>query len=501
MKREKMLYLNTVTSFAYQVIVFVIGFVLPRCILITFGSEINGLTTSISRFLGFISFAELGIGPVIQSNLYKPLLEKDERKINSVYKASKKFYGKIAYIFLIYVILLVFFYPKIIDGFDFVFTASLIIIISISTFVQYFFGISNQLLLNADQKTYITSVISSITLILNFVATVILINIGFSIHIVKLVSSIIFVFKVLFFEVYVKKYYKLNRVKNIVKAPLKQKWNGFYQHLAGIVCGETDVILLTLFHSTQIVSIYSVYSMVVMGITNLIISCASGIAAYWGNLYANDEISKLNKSFSKIEHIVHFVSTLLFSCCAILIEPFVRVYVLGLEDAEVYRKPQFGVLLSVAYAFQCIRIPYDRITKSVGHYKETQNAALVSMILNILISTLLVGEYGLNGVALGTLVAMAYHTMYLAYYNKKYILKRPYKIFAKHIIVDVLIFASIFALSTFLEFDSVTYFSWFLMAVKCVFIAIGVSLLFNFLFYRETFFALKYYVKKIKFKK
>lgn len=84
MNRRKKLYLNTITALLNQIIALVCGFILPRYILSYFGSEVNGLVTSMTRFLSVITFLELGIGPVIQSNLYKPLADNDIDMISKI---------------------------------------------------------------------------------------------------------------------------------------------------------------------------------------------------------------------------------------------------------------------------------------------------------------------------------------------------------------------------------------------------------------------------------
>ncbi|MCC8173795.1 MAG: hypothetical protein LIO65_05255, partial [Odoribacter sp.] len=123
--------------------------------------------------MSVISFLELGIGPVIQSNLYKPLAEKDEDLISKIVVSAEKFYRKIAYIFLVYIAILVFVYPSINNEFDFAFTSSLLVIIAISTFAQYFFGITYQVFLNADQKVYVQTSLQLITTVINTVFCVI----------------------------------------------------------------------------------------------------------------------------------------------------------------------------------------------------------------------------------------------------------------------------------------------------------------------------------------
>ena len=70
---KKKLALNTVTSLSLQIITIICGFITPRLFLSAYGSEVNGLVQSVTQFLGVISFLELGIGQVIQSELYKHL--------------------------------------------------------------------------------------------------------------------------------------------------------------------------------------------------------------------------------------------------------------------------------------------------------------------------------------------------------------------------------------------------------------------------------------------
>ena len=82
--RKKKLFLNTIFSLTYQIVTVVCGLILPRLFLQTYGSQTNGLVSSISQFLGIISFVELGIGAVVQSALYKPLADSDSDKINSI---------------------------------------------------------------------------------------------------------------------------------------------------------------------------------------------------------------------------------------------------------------------------------------------------------------------------------------------------------------------------------------------------------------------------------
>ena len=92
MTRKKKMMLNTASSLAYQLITIICGFVLPQFFLTYYGSEVNGLVSSITQFLGFISLAECGVGAVVQSTLYKPLAENDMTMVSKVVISSEHFF-------------------------------------------------------------------------------------------------------------------------------------------------------------------------------------------------------------------------------------------------------------------------------------------------------------------------------------------------------------------------------------------------------------------------
>ena len=68
--------------------------------LTVYGSEINGLVTSISQFIGYFSLVEAGLASAAVYSLYKPLAEKDTKGINAILSASRHFYNQAVYIFV-----------------------------------------------------------------------------------------------------------------------------------------------------------------------------------------------------------------------------------------------------------------------------------------------------------------------------------------------------------------------------------------------------------------
>lgn len=483
--RGKKLALNTITSLGLQVVSVICGFILPRLILESFGSDVNGLVNSITQFLGVITLLDLGVGAVVQSALYKPLAENDTDMISKIYVSANKFFRRLAEILLVYVILLMIFYPMLVNkSFGHMYTALLIAAICISSFAQYYFGIVNSLLLNADQRGYIQYTAQIITLILNTIACYVVIKLGASIQIVKLTTSLIFLLRPFFLVLYVKKHYAINRKITYTEEPIKQKWNGMAQHFAAYVLSGTDNIVLTLFSSLANVSIYSVYYLAIAGVRSALLSMTNGFQSLIGEMLAKKETVKLNNFFGYVEWFLHTGTTLVFGCTGVLLVNFVRVYTNGIHDAD-YIQPLFAVLITIANAGHCLRLPYNILILASGHYKQTQSNYIVAMILNIVISIATVKIWGLVGVSIGTLVAMAYQTVWMARYDSKNIICWPFKNFLKQCGVDA-ITVIVASLATFkIPMLSVSYVSWFLLAIEVFAVWLVIAILINSVFYRE----------------
>lgn len=496
--RKKLLAKNTVASLLSQITALVCGFILPRLFLEYFGSEVNGLVNSITQFLGVISFLELGVGAVVQSSLYKPLADGDKQQVSRVMVSADRFFRRLAQILLGYVLILVAVYPLIANqSFGYLYTATLIAAISISSFAQYYFGIINSLLLNADQRGYIQYNAQTITVVLNTAVCVFMIKLGGSVQLVKLTTSLIYLARPLALRIYVNRRYRIDWKIQYDKEPIQQKWNGVAQHIAAVVLDGTDTIVLTLLSTLSNVSIYSVYFMVIKGVKTLFLSMTNGIQSLLGELWARQELEELRKTFGWTEWCIHTGTTFVFSCTAALIVPFVRVYTAGINDAN-YIQPAFAILLTLANAMHCLRLPYNIMVLAAGHYKQTQKNYIVAATINIVLSVLTVKAWGLIGVAIGTLAAMAYQTVWLAIYDSKHFIFWSMKAVVKQFVVDSVTATCIVMLSGMLTMRSVSYLSWIILAIVTALLAIIITACLNFIAYKDKMMALLHIAMKGK---
>lgn len=494
--RSKKALINVISSVTLQLCAIICGFIIPKLIISNYGSVINGLLVSITQLLSFVTLLEAGFGPVIKADLYKPVAQRDDNKIAQILKASEKIFRTISYIFLVYIVLLCVVLPLKVDNeFDPIFTISLIIIISLSTFAEYYFGMTYRLYLQVEQEAYIISIIQIFTNILNAVAIIILVNLKMNIQIVKLVSSIIFVLRPITQNIIVKRKYNIN-LKNAKSGYiLKQKWDALAQHFAYIIHKNIDVLTLMLFGNFAEISVYSIYLTVINSIKNVVQSFTGGLDAAFGNMIANGEKENLNKNFKMYEGIYLTIATILFGSTLFLIIPFIEVYTKGISDTN-YVRTAFAAIIVIAEFICMIRVPYNDLVKVVGHFKQTKKGAYIEAIANIVVSCVLVGKLGITGVAIGTLVAMSFRTLDFMYYSSKYILERDFLYTFKRIIIIGIELGIIALCIKVLPNVNVNgYLAWGIQAIKISFIVSGIVICVNSCIFRDN---LKNIFSKVK---
>ena len=477
---------NVITSILYQLVTVAYGLVVPRLILSSFGSEVNGLVSSLSQFLNYISLLEGGLSGVIMAALYKPLANKDYRKVSGVIKAADNFFKKIATIFVIYTLVLAAVYPFIVTtSFSWGYIFSLTVIISTSVFLQYFFSLSCRLLMNADQHGYVVFSTLILFTILNFAVTFTVINVWPEIHVLKAASALAFLVQPIVFRRYVNRHYPLDGDAEADKDAIAQRWDGFGQNIAFFIHSNTDVVVLTIFSTLNNISVYSVYMLVVSALRTLVTAISSSLAPSLGNSLANMTNREANELFDRYEFGLSVVTTFAFTCGALLVTPFVQVYTRGITDADYYQ-PIFGYLMMAAEAVYCFRDPYVSVAYVSGKYKETAKYAYIEAVLNIVISVVLVSKFGLVGVAVGTLVAMTYRMISHMQYLAKHLLNRRIGLSIKCMAV----YAAIAVLSagivnSFVDMNVTDYFGWILSAIETSAIVFAVMIIVLSVFYNR----------------
>ena len=295
----------------------------------------------------------------------------------------------------------------------------------------------------------------------------------------------IFIARPILQNIYVKKKYNitLRNVDNNYK--LRQKWDGMAQHFAYVIHANADIVILTLCSSVAEVSVYYVYLLITSSIKSIIQGFSNGIDATFGDMIAKNELEKLNKSFRINEVLFFSMVTVLFTATLFLIIPFVRVYTSGITDAN-YIRPVFAYLMVISEFIWAIRDPYNIIIQVAGHFKQTKKGAWMEAVVNVVISITLVWEYGLVGVAIGTLVAMTIRGIEFMYYSSRHTLKRKLKYNCKYVLIIISEFFIILLVKRLLpEVEITNYFEWIGQAFKITAIAVVTVVIINVIAYKK----------------
>lgn len=436
--REQKLVLNSGFSLIQQLVAIVCGLLLPRIILVSYGSSINGLVSSITQFLSFITLLQGGLGTVARVAFYRPLAEKNNYNISVAFKTVSNYFQRFSCVFLFYMIVLAFSYPLIVKSdYKFWYVFFMVIILGISSVSEYFFGQASQLILYSDQKGYMYSVIQIIcTIMSTFVGAELAVN-GHSILVVKLVSTIIFGVRPIVLYFVVGKIYNLDKTVKDNKNLLSQRNAALVRHIAFYIHTSTDMIVLTFATSVIWVSVYTVHRYVVNSLSTLVSTVLGNIEVVFGNILAKDEKHVMKKQVPIYDLLSKMLSSIIFFTCMSLISPFVSIYTRGVTDAE-YFQPKFAILLTFAEMIYCMGIIYQNMYIAAGHIKQTQWIAVTETIINLSLSIIFVSHLGIIGVAIGTVIAMSFKTIANIIYMRRNIFNMSVRFIVSSFISNII---------------------------------------------------------------
>jgi O-antigen/teichoic acid export membrane protein len=439
--RSKQAFRNVLSSFMLQVIIVITGIYIPQLMISTYGSDINGMVSSITQFITYLNLVEAGIGNATTVALYGPLAMNNTKEINGVMAASRKFYFKSGEIFAVLLVGLMIVFPWISEqGINPGLTRGMVIILGSSTLIDFWFLGKYRVLLNADQKGYIFSLVQSIATILNSITCIVLMYVDCSILIVKLAATLVYILRSVYIWYYIKKHYQYLNFKETPKnSALKQRWDVLIHQITGAIVNSTDVVIITIVIKKFVeVSVYTTYNLIISNIISLIESFSSSLCAGFGEIFAKGEKELVRESYSTYEYLYYIIMFTACVCLGILLIPFMKIYTMGIHDAN-YIRPVTAILFVLLTIGKGIRTPSMTMILAVGHYKQTKIPAVIEAVINIVVSLLLVRPLGINGLLIGTVCSHIYRTTDVILYNDRAIVTNTKKTSGKRILRNSLI--------------------------------------------------------------
>lgn len=409
MSRLKLSTRNIYSGLINKVLNTFFPFIVRTVFISELGVSFLGLSTLFISILQVLSLAELGFSSAIIFSLYRPIIENDNKLINSIVGYYKKIYKLIGLFILIFGVSLLPFLNFFIQD-NLPFDANIYLVFSlylINSVVSYLSFSYKTGYLIAFQRNYLILNINSVVLVIqsifqifvliffkNYYLFVIILPIftlisNYGIHLVSLKYM-----PIEFKDISIPKKTKDEIIKN-VKGIMIFKF-------AAISRNAFDSILISIFIGLGAVGIYNNYYYIINSLGLFMTIFTSGIVASVGNSIASASKQKNYDLFRIINFmyisISSFVSLILFAT----LFDFMVIWV-GEENTFSYNL----VILFPIY-FYLLRLGDIRgvFNEGAGLFWHQKNRSILETILNLLLNFLLAKFIGVYGIILASLITV-----------------------------------------------------------------------------------------------
>lgn len=426
-----------------QLITLILGLVLPRLILVTWGSEYNGLLSSVTNILRYLTLLEAGFNTATLQALYKTVAENDKEQTSVVVRTSQHYYHKISFVYATIVLLIAIIYPIVVNS-----TISywemfwIIVLQGIVGVINFAFRASYQQLLNAEGKYYVISLITLMTTVLTYGAKIIAVKVFNNVITMQIMSVLVILLQILVYAIYFsKRYYWINKKAKCNESLLENRKYYFTQQIAGLIFNSTDTFILSIFCGLKVASVYAVYNLVYTALAQVISLIRGSTSFVLGQSYHKDKVlfQKVYDSYSAMQSMVGGVMA---SISIVLIINFVKVYTKGITDID-YVDFIAAFLFSFNLMLECSRGASLASANIAGKAPETTWRYILEAAINLISSLVLVRFIGMKGVLLGTSLAGLYRTTDSILYTNRHVLQRSSIGEFKNVWIDFLIYFSI----------------------------------------------------------
>ena len=423
---------NTTVALLEQGIYTVLSFVCRTVFINTLGRTYLGFSGLFSDILSLLSLAELGIGTAILYSMYKPAASKDYEMVAALLNMYKKVYNTIGVLLtLVGVCLTPFLNFLISDIPDLPEIPIIYLLYLFNTTASYFFIYKKSILIT-DQKTYISSIIYIITILVQNILQIVFLLTTNNFIFYLLIQLLCTLANNVAISVYVDRHYPYLKIYKKAKIDLQSKKEivtnvkaMFVSKISSAIVSSTDNLLISKFVSTVILGLYSNYTLFTTMIRTVITKIFEALTGSVGNLIAVGTKQQIYTTFRKIWFVNFWLVS--FSCAALfaLVNPFIELWV-----GSTYLLDEKVVLMvCVNLYMRLIRNTFIVFNDTCGMFRQLKVKCVAEAILNLLISLILVGplELGIYGVLMGTFISnLATNFWYEPYLLFKKVFEKNY---------------------------------------------------------------------------
>ena len=404
---------SIITSVSGQVFATLLKFVVRTVFIRTLGKTYLGINGLFSDILTMLSLTELGFDTAINFKLYRPLAEKDEKRVRVLIKFYKTVYRIVGTVILLLGVCLIPLLPHLIKDYDSMSTLGVNLAVVFMLHVMrsvssYWFFAYRSSIMTANQKKYVLDIANYfIELFTSITKILVLVYVGdFLIYTGTVIFSNIlrnFVYATIATRYY-PQYFEREEdslSRDEVVDMLRSCGALFIYKLNSVVMKATDNTVISKFIGLDAVGVYSNYLLFYTTVKSLFDKVYFSVKASMGNLFVTESLEKRYQFFQ----IMNYISVILFGTSAIGIslcaDELITVWV---GPDYLIAKP-FALLVGVEVFFHGLKMNLGQIRNVSGVFQQMWYRPLIGIVINLGVSIWLVQYYGIHGVIIGTITA------------------------------------------------------------------------------------------------
>lgn len=444
--RTKRTIITFLTDVLPQLLIMFLGVFKSKIFLDNLDLNVYALYQLYSQLIGYLTMFEAGMTGAVLYRLFKPVVEKNYEKINSIISASKRIFNYIAFIVWGAGFLLAFLIPYLIK--DNPFELNYIILtfmLYISTNAIFYFSATYRILMEAEQKKYINNLITQIFAIIKSILEIVLVLIGYDLISVLCVGIITTIISSIIITVICKKNNpKMNLKVEKDFSMMKDTKNIIVYKFAGLIGNNIDLIIISKFMSLFNVIIYSSYNFICNSIRQLSSKIYTSIIPGVGEMYASEK-EKARSIFYEYNDFSFYLANSICTPLFLVLNNFINIW----YEYKVPTSLIICVMFVINLYYNFIRQPLTVYTEAIGLYKETKISPFIEVVVNLSLSLIFVKHYGIQGVLFATFISYISSEFFL---KPRIILKKLFNESPKYYYISCLKLSMIFIFLTVIEY-------------------------------------------------
>lgn len=494
--------INVFFGILSQATVIILNFITRTVFIKMLGEEYLGINGLFTNILSMLSLADLGFDVAVVYSMYKPIAEKDNKKLAGLMNFYKKVYIIIAIMIAIIGISIIPFLNNIINLENEIEHVVLYYLLYLINTIMTYLLANRVAIINADQKMYIIKRYTTIFKIIQAILQIMALVIAKSFFVYLLIQILCNLLINLYGAYKARKMYPFirNKKSKITKEEQKSIFSNvksmFIYKIGAVMLTNTDGIIISKYINTIMVGFYSNYLTIMSAIDTFLTIIFTSITASVGNLNVSATGEKKTEILYKLDFIANwgygFCSVCLFTLCG---------HFIGLIWGTKYILSNI-VLMTIVINFYIVgnSQPIILYRNTTGMFKEAKYIFIWTSIINISLSIILAcilptEELKLFGILIATPISRVLTNVWYEPYKlfTIFLNTKPKKYYIKKIkdflIVMIVILITYYIASVFKELNIVNF---ILKVIICMIVPNIIYWIFyrktnEFKFYKDTF--------------